>query len=77
MSLKIKCYGCNKELSQPGALLFSPPEEQFPDENKGIGYELVTKKYHICVECYPKIIGFIITDGFHFSNFRQYETNTK
>jgi hypothetical protein len=61
MPLKIKCYGCSKELSQPGALLFSPPEEQFPDENKETGYELVTKKYHICQDCYPRIIEFITT----------------
>jgi hypothetical protein len=41
MTLEIKCYKCNQELKEPGALLFGPPD------NIGL-----VKKYHLCRKCY-------------------------
>ena len=38
--LKIKCDICGKELNEPGALLFSPPNKY------------IVHKYHICKDCY-------------------------
>lgn len=42
--LKVNCSVCGKELNEPGALLFSPPDEY----NQ-------TFKTHICEECYKKL----------------------
>jgi uncharacterized protein with PIN domain len=44
MSIKPKCDKCGEELTEFGAILLSPP-----NENSEV------KKFHICVECY-KII---------------------
>jgi hypothetical protein len=47
MNLKkiiINCDACGKELKRFGALLFSPPEENY------------TRKWHICESCYDKIL---------------------
>jgi len=41
MAIKPICDSCNKELMEPGALLFAPPSTTN-----------VTKKYHICCDCY-------------------------
>ena len=52
MALIIKCDLCKTELTEPGALLFSPPEiDSIP---------MKTVKYHICTECYD----FILMDAF-------------
>jgi len=40
MTIKPLCDRCSKELTEFGALLFSPPEER------------TVKKFHICKECY-------------------------
>lgn len=45
MAIKPKCDKCKKELEDYGAILLSPPD----DEEK-------VKKYHLCKECYKKII---------------------
>ena len=45
MSIKPKCNKCNKELTEFGAILFSPPNESSE-----------VKKFHICVECYNELI---------------------
>ncbi len=44
MAIKPVCDKCKTELSEFGAILFSPPN----DEN-------CVKKFHICKECYNKI----------------------
>lgn len=41
--MKIKCNRCQQVLTKPGALVFSPPEEN------------VSIKFHICDECWPQI----------------------
>lgn len=43
--IKVFCSVCNKELDKPGALIFSPPEEN---------YNLVAK-HHLCEECYEEV----------------------
>lgn len=43
--LKIECNICNKLLTVPGALIFSPPD-----------WEGKTYKYHICCDCYHQKI---------------------
>lgn len=44
MAIKPKCDKCGKELTEYGAILFSPPN----GKNE-------VKKYHICVNCYKDI----------------------
>jgi len=44
MAIKPICDSCKKELVDYGALLFSPPKKNS------------VKKYHLCKECYRKII---------------------
>lgn len=41
--LEVRCYACGHELTEFGALLFSPPSEQY------------VVKRHLCVECYEKV----------------------
>jgi len=45
MAIQPVCDKCKKELTDFGAVLFSPPDE----ENNA-------KKFHICKECYQKLI---------------------
>jgi len=45
MAIVPVCDKCKKELNQYGGLLFSPP-----DKNS------VTKKWHLCKDCYEEII---------------------
>lgn len=40
----VTCFYCNEHLTEPGALLFGPPD----DEGTVI-------KRHICVRCYPTV----------------------
>jgi hypothetical protein len=40
--LNLKCDKCGRELSEPGALLFSPP--------RGDGW--LVEKYHLCYTCW-------------------------
>lgn len=42
--LEIDCYWCEETLDEPGALLFSPP-----DENDRVD------KVHLCVKCFNEI----------------------
>ena len=42
--LKILCGRCQKELREPGALLFSPPMNK------------VVLTFHLCVECFDVIL---------------------
>lgn len=44
-----KCTKCGKELDEPGALAFSPPSGR-----------IHVVKYHICVECWPKLLGWLV-----------------
>lgn len=43
--LVIHCSSCEKQITQPGALLFSPP---YKNQN-------ITEKYHLCMECYQLV----------------------
>jgi len=45
--MNIKCYRCKRKLIKQGALLFAPPVVNLLDEEIGM-----TKKYHLCSECY-------------------------
>ncbi|MEI6731532.1 MAG: hypothetical protein WCK90_02510 [archaeon] len=47
MAISPMCDVCKKELNEPGALLFSPP-----DGNS-------VKKFHLCKECYSRIVKII------------------
>ncbi len=42
--LDIKCDKCGQRIEQPGALLFSPPMEDW-----------MVRKYHLCVPCYKQV----------------------
>ena len=44
MAIAPKCDFCKKELTDYGALLFSPPKDHD------------VKKYHVCKSCYKKIL---------------------
>jgi hypothetical protein len=44
--LHFNCDKCDHPINQPAALLFSPPVDD--------GFHV--KKYHICIECYEKIV---------------------
>jgi len=43
--IKVSCGNCFKELKEPGALLFSPPDGEDRCD-----------KYHLCVPCFEKIM---------------------
>lgn len=45
MAINPNCDRCGQELTQYGALLFSPPNREGD-----------VHKYHICVDCYKMII---------------------
>ena len=44
MAIAPTCDKCGKELTQFGAILFSPPDEAS-----------TVKKFHLCVSCYEEI----------------------
>ena len=44
--LNLKCDKCGRELTQPGALVFSPPT--------GDGW--LVEKYHVCADCWPALV---------------------
>lgn len=46
MAIRPICDKCGEELLEFGAILFSPPNKKSE-----------TKKLHICVKCYKKILG--------------------
>lgn len=45
MAIAPRCDFCGKELTEYGALLFSPPKKKTD-----------VKKFHVCVPCYKKIL---------------------
>jgi hypothetical protein len=49
-----KCE-CGKELNEPGALLFGPPQMQFDLSGDEIE---VSKKIHLCVDCFKFVAWF-------------------
>lgn len=51
MAVKFKCFRCRKELCEPGALIFSPP-------NTNAEAAQVTK-FHICVSCFGDLEGWL------------------
>lgn len=57
--LNFKCYCCEKELNQPGALLFSPSEKFEGCSDNEFLFMNSVKTYHICVDCFEDIMGYI------------------
>lgn len=45
MAIRPVCDKCNKELTEFGAILFSPPNS-----------DSMVKKFHVCVSCYHEIV---------------------
>ncbi len=50
MSITPKCNNCNKELSDFGGILLSPP-----DNNNNV------RKFHLCISCYKQIVKEFVT----------------
>lgn len=48
MAISPKCDACGKELLEPGALLFSPPET--------VEKCAPVTKYHVCAPCYTRLL---------------------
>lgn len=48
--LDLRCSICDEELTEPAALLFSPPMEHDPT---------LTRKEHLCQRCYAEIVEFL------------------
>ena len=46
--LIIKCSICKTKITDPGALLFTPPD-----------YEDMCKKTHLCLKCYSHVFDFL------------------
>jgi hypothetical protein len=47
--LDFKCNSCGRQLTEPGAILFSPPKETAGGET------IMCNKYHLCQECFELI----------------------
>lgn len=45
MAIKPTCDKCGNELTEFGAILFSPPDQKS-----------TVKKFHLCKKCYAKIV---------------------
>lgn len=64
--LEIHCNACRKPITQPAAILFSPPID--------IQYEKMTvKKFHICHECYGKIYDHLLLEPNSYDPQRRVE----
>jgi hypothetical protein len=50
--LELKCDKCGRELTEAGALVFSPPK----------GEAWIVEKYHVCANCWPKLVAFVKGD---------------
>lgn len=70
MALDIDCSFCNKELTEPGGLLFDPPEGD------------KVRKRHICCKCMlevealstttkNRVMGYLIINGRTWNNFKK------
>ena len=46
-SWSIRCELCQMELSEPGALIFSPPENGMDGAGR-------VRKYHVCLKCWEE-----------------------
>jgi hypothetical protein len=47
--LELRCDVCQRELQEPGALVFSPPTTD----------AWIVEKYHVCKNCWPTILGLL------------------
>jgi hypothetical protein len=54
--MTITCDRCQKELEEPGALVFSPPRKELQE---GKVYEHDVRKIHICCDCYRSLVTWI------------------
>jgi hypothetical protein len=43
--LELKCDMCDRELQEPGALIFSPPTNEV----------WLVEKHHVCTDCWPAL----------------------
>lgn len=59
--INVKCEKCGKKLSEPGALIFSPPKSGFitTGDNPRFFTDNITKKYHICSKCWDRLLTWI------------------
>jgi hypothetical protein len=51
----LQCLRCKTEIKDRGALIISPPFRNTPKELDE-PYSDIVIKFHICTECYPKIM---------------------
>jgi len=49
--MKITCYTCSKPITEPGALVFSPPVKSSNDMSI-----MTVRKYHVCNTCWNALI---------------------
>jgi len=56
MSISVVCSHCRKELNRPGALVFSPPDNDYI--SKSDNFDNV-KKFHICSDCWTDLAKWI------------------
>lgn len=59
--LKFKCFKCQEELNEPGAILFAPPEK-FQYNEEDVFYSTMVQKYHICTKCYGDLVEYIFKE---------------
>ena len=55
--MKITCCKCSKPFTTMGALVFSPPVKN----NKEMSMSTV-HKFHVCSDCWPKLLKFMEED---------------
>ena len=49
--ISVQCNRCEAELTQPGALAFSPPKKSGD-----------THKYHLCLQCWHNLVSWLRGD---------------
>lgn len=49
MGLTVECDACGGELTEPGALIFSPPQTV---RGRDMTFPMMTQKFHICPGCW-------------------------
>src|SRR5579872_87587 len=52
--INVNCFACTKKILEKGAILFSPPKEQFSDNVD------ITQKFHLCKSCFDNVMNFIL-----------------
>ena len=55
--LNFNCVICSKQLEEPGAIIFGPPEK------KELSATVMVKKHHVCAKCYREKILTLISEN--------------